>query len=425
MFLVTRVVIPSSGQMTHGFIGYYTASLLVVQGKFGPLVYDNAWFSHWVHAVSQRPIDEALAPGLPTEALVALPVVFLPPQPARAAWLWGNVLLLLVALSLLIATLYQLHPHRPQPVLWLLLAALAFMFPPVFANFFLGQAYLLLLALFSLALYGLASQRNVPAGLGLGLAFILKSSGLPLWLLLLLQRRWPALAWGVATMLLVAVMSLPWLGIAIWRLYPQVAWGVADGPTLSVTAYQTTLSFFNHLFRFDPAWNPQPLVHWPWLAQTLTLLVTAGASLVTVWLGQTATLPLLFAALSTLSVVVFPAAEEYQYTLLLMPIFILVDHLCRTSCQLVLQDHLKSGPDPPAPGSGRLDWFLLSAALVWLMVPIPYEDKRLSAGWLALLAYPRLFGGWLLWTVAIRQMRRPVQAAGLVEPVPLGHVLSE
>lgn len=391
---------PSTSKTTHGFSGYYTASLLVVQGRFGPLAYDNQWFSRQVHAVSGRPIDEALAPGLPTEALVAAPVAFLPLPLARAAWLWGNVALLAGAVSLLIASLYRLQPDRPQPALWLLLAALAFVFPPVFPNFFLGQAYILLLALFSLALYGLVSRRGGLAGLGLGLAFILKSSGLPLWLLLLLQRRWPALAWGIATMLLVTLVSLPWLGLEIWLLYPGVAWGVADGPILSVTAYQTTLSFFNHLFRFDPVWNSQPLLDWPWLGPMLTLLVTVSAGLLTLWRGQTAPLPLLFAALSTLSVIIFPAAEEYQYTLLLIPIFILVDYLWRQ----------------PA---GRLEWVLLGAALIWLVLPIPYKDESLSKGWLALLAYPRLFGGWLLWLTAMRQMGRPVRPViGRVEVVP-------
>ncbi len=31
--------------------------------------------------------------------------------------------------------------------------------------------------------------------------------------------------------------------------------------------------------------------------------------------------------------------------------------------------------------------------------PLPYRSVRLEAGWLALLAYPRVYGAYLLWGV--------------------------
>jgi hypothetical protein len=39
----------------------------------------------------------------------------------------------------------------------------------------------------------------------------------------------------------------------------------------------------------------------------------------------------------------------------------------------------------------------LAAVILLLAVPWPYKDPWLNIGWHALLGYPRLYGGWLLW----------------------------
>jgi hypothetical protein len=224
----------------------------------------------------------------------------------------------------------------------------------------------------------------------LGLAFILKTMGLSLWLLLLVQRRWQTLAWGVGVITGLALVSLPWIGLATWRAYFQTAWNFAGSPTVAVTAYQTTAGFFSHLFRFDPTWNPQPIMHLPALATTLTLLVTVAALAVSMWWGRNAPIPHFFAALVPLGTILLPKAEEYHFTLLLIPAVILLNDLVQ---------------HPPAGGFFSTDGLLLGMALFLLIVPFRYDDLSLSVGWLALLAYPRLYGAWLMWWVAIRRMR--------------------
>lgn len=386
IFLLLKVVLPSLGHMTHGFPAYYTASTLLIEGELGPQAYDDAWFVCQVHTVIGQPIDEILTPTLPTASLIVLPFSALPPLAARDSWIWFNLLLLLSGLGFLIATGYILNQRQTAWPFWLIFVAFAFIFPPVAANLFIGQSIILFFCLLSIALFGLISRRDELAGLALGLTFVLKTVGTPLWLLLLLRRRWKALGWGIGTMLVVILSSLPWIGLETWWAYVQAVRRVSGGMTMTVSAYQTTAGLFAHLFYFDPVWNPAPIDHRPTLARLLPLLIALIAVVITLWLGRSSEQEAdLFAALIPLSVVLLPVAEEHHLVILLISIFILGDHL-RHDFSL------------------SADWLLLGSALFLLLVPFPYASPALSAGWLALLAYPRLYGAWLIWLIAVRRL---------------------
>jgi len=389
VFLLIRIVIPSTS-IVHGFMGNYVPSVLLVQGKLGPQAYDNEWFIQQVRIVTGQPISEVLAPSLPTVSLLALPFTFLQPQPARELWIWFNLFILLAGLGLLVTTYAQLDQSKARFSLWLTFIAFSFIFPPVAANFLAGQSIILFFGLFVLTLFGLVNRQDWLVGLTLGLALILKTTGLPLWLLLIVHRRWQALGWGIATTASIALVSLPWIGIDTWWAYLQAIWNITGGPISAVTAYQTTYGFFTHLFRFDLTWNPAPILDWPGLAQPLTLFVTIATMTITLWLGRVTALVIdFFAALIPLGVVLLPVGEEHHFIILLLPIFILVNDLIEHSS---------------AKESLLLDWLLLGLALFLLVAPIPYEHPALSVGWLAILAYPRLFGAWLIWIIVIRRM---------------------
>ena len=51
-----------------------------------------------------------------------------------------------------------------------------------------------------------------------------------------------------------------------------------------------------------------------------------------------------------------------------------------------------------------IDGLWLALALALLAAPLPYEDPVLTVGWTALLAYPRLYGAWLLWGWLAREI---------------------
>jgi hypothetical protein len=264
--------------------------------------------------------------------------------------------------------------------------ALVLLYQPLYANFHLGQAYVLLLGLLVLAWYGYRQERAPFLGVALGLLFVLKTACIPLWLLLALQRRWRALAWAAATVLLVVVLSLPWLGIEAWRTYFRLLAEFNAQPWLAVTAYQTQVGFWRHLFSFDAQWNPAPLFSapllgfWlPWL--TVALLVVASAY-------QTRTMQrddIAFASFVILSIILSPVSLDYHYMLLLIPIAILLGILLgRPSEQSMLWVRI-----------------VLAFALFLIAADLPYRSPRLEAGAWALLAYPKLYGAVALWGLAL------------------------
>lgn len=398
--LAFKMILPATGHMSHGFIGRYTAAKLLVQGRFGPQVYEFDWFVAQVQANAGSPVIEIFSPNLPTLALLTVPFVGLPAQLARDVWIWLNFFILLGAVI-------WLGVIVPTRLTWetkgaILTAGIVILTPALSGNFQVGQVYALLLLLYVMALGGLLRGNDGSVGVSLGLALILKTSGLAFWLLLLWQRRWRALIWGGLTVLLTILFSLPWIGLETWLAYPQAVGQFSNSGARAVTAYQATANFFAHLFLFDPDWNPQPVAHWPLPAKLLPLLVVVGALALTFWRGRLCSTPRaeakLFAALTSLNVILLPVAESYHFILMLIPLYVISLDLLEF---------------PPLSGFLSLDWGALCLAALLLAVPIPYNGPAWS-GWLALLAYPRLYGGWLLWALAVRRMTaRPVNEVAL------------
>ena len=188
---------------------------------------------------------------MPTAALIALPLVGLAPQTARDVWIWLSLALLLVTFGILLKILRHLEQPGISPKLEPLLFGFGLLFPAVAANFHVDQTIILFFCLFTLSLFGLIKHKPWLAGVALGLAFGLKTTGIALWFLFLAQRRWRALAWGISSVVVIILVTWPWIGLNTWWAYLQAAARVTNSPTKTVTAYQTTAGFFAHLFRFD------------------------------------------------------------------------------------------------------------------------------------------------------------------------------
>jgi hypothetical protein len=226
-------------------------------------------------------------------------------------------------------------------------------------------------------------------GAALGLAASMKLSGSPLWLLLVARGHWRALAMGTAVGLGLAAVGVALVGLASWQRFVEVVIEHTREPGWAAgLAFQTTPSFFQHLFRPDAQWNPQPVWVLPaWVARACTLAVSAAALGITVWKARRADLTLAFAAALTLGVVLLPFAEEYHYTLLVLPLSVAIGQIAKQR--------------RPARGA----WAWLGLAFILLAGPWPYKDPWLNLGWHALLGYPRLYGGWLLWGWLIAAMK--------------------
>ncbi len=381
---------PALRGVTHGFPVYYVSARLIHEGRWSPNVYDNDWFSAQALALTQGHIGEIFSPNPPSASLLMAPFAGLDIAGARAAWIGLNLLLLAASLALIVAALPQARGLSFRAGF----VAFALAYAPMRENFRLGQAYVLLLFLFALAFWSLSRSRWAPAGIALGTAALAKLSGGVVWLMLASHARWQVIRAGALAGVAFFLASVALTGWGSWERFLSILPEYLVGNQWStVTAFQTTPSFFRHLFVADVQLNPQPLWHQPWLAFALSVGIGVAVLALTLGYGRRADDELAFAAATTLSVILLPLAEEYHYTLLLLPLAVMASRMARKPLQ-----------------ARDVAWLVLAVLL--LAAPLPYKSPQLNDGWYALLAYPRLYGGWLVWGWLFKRMAQPPNALG-------------
>ena len=386
-FFLSQTFIPALSQQTHGFAAYYTGAWLLVQGRasslYEPIAFNQAMQESGIVGIYD--IYDANAPLL---TALTWPLGLMPPQTARVVWLWLNLGLML----LLLFPAYRLGRRRG---LWpfCLTAAFLLFYAPLRENFRLGQMYLPFLLAMALAL---TFSNSLNQTIALAVQLVLKLyygffglvAGLP---------RLKTLVTAVTITFGLALLLLPWLGPTLWLDYLRLATGFSERPETAVTAYQTLNGLFNHLFRYDSRWNPQPLANLPWLARLLSLLVSSVLVMSTLYFSWKTLrnkpgpkqLQLNAALVLTLAPLIAPVAEEYHYTLLALPLIIGL-----SSEQWNLE------------AARRFALWIGAWSLAFLLLMLPWAYKSWAAtGWLALGAYPRLYGGLLLWVLLIRSIR--------------------
>ncbi|HEX9370956.1 MAG TPA: glycosyltransferase 87 family protein [Roseiflexaceae bacterium] len=387
-----------------GFAVYYTAAHVLAREPWAmPRIYDNAWFAAQLNQVAMPGIYDIFFYNPPTMSLILLPLIGLGPAAVRLIWPLLGLPLLLGGLALLARAL-------ALPARWGMWAAPAcLLYAPVTENIATGQVYLLLFFLLCAGFWALAApaddssprmlaerrflrswrplrlrpNHNLSAGLVLGLMLALKTAGAWLWPLLLVGRRWRALAWAAACAAGFALATLPWIGVVSWRMYLALLPELVRDPKRYVTAYQTVTSLFGHLLVYDARLSPAPIADLPGLARTLTLAVTLAALALSAWWARLdderqVVRALSLALCTALIVTNTPFAEGYHYTLALPALLTATWWAwhARTS---------------------RRVWAALALAGLLIGAPLPYKSAGVQAGWLALLAYPRVYGAYLLW----------------------------
>ena len=363
----------SAGSITHGFVSYYTASRLLVAGRLGPLAYDDEWFGEEVRQLTSSSVREIFIPNPPTMSLMALPLVGSDAQTARAVWLGASLTAFIVAISALVRL--RAKQNRPIGVPVVLLMLLA---PAVFTNLRIGQGYLFVFGLFAAATVLLLRGRDRWAGVCLGLLLALKTSGVALAVVLVARKRWQALMVAAVTALVLAAVITPFIQPGMWSVYPSQVQAYVNRPASAVTAYQTTLGLFRHLCVADPQWNPSPAASCASMAVVVPALINAFATAITMILAYRSSRPESWlAAAAALSVLTLPAIAEPHFVLMAIPLALLPI----SSVELVIVGAL-------------------------LIVPLEWTAERFTSGWWALLAYPRLYAAWLLWTLSVRELRR-------------------
>jgi Glycosyltransferase family 87 len=367
-------VIPAAGRTTHGFLAYYVGAQTIRNGEPAARLYDDEWFSARVAGASAGKVHDIYWVNSPILAVAWVPFAHLQAAQARKLWVWMSVLWL----GLAIAMSAQLLVHSRRPCALAGIVALFTLPMPVHEQFLVGQMYSLVLLLHVVGWSAYTRRRDAVAGVALGLAMALKLSGWPIGLLMVAQGRWSAVRWSVSTIAVAVIATLPWVGAESWRtLIFVVIPDALRSPFAMLTAYQDSTGLWQHWFRYDAQWNPNPIVDAPALAGVLTAGTAAAACLALVARRRPAYVS--FAAAMALTELISPFAEQYHYVVLLLPLAVLWHEswLFRSK--------------------GALCAALLATALIsW-----PIDYKAPHPDWAVWLSYPRLIGGWIAFTALL------------------------
>jgi hypothetical protein len=374
----------AAGHLREGFPGYFTAARLVAEGRWTSRVYDDRFFANETLEVTDRQVGEIYRPNPPVAALLMLPLTGLDLLTARRAWLALEVVLVAVTWLLLQAAI----PGLRAPPIALSVLALVLVWAPLRVDVSMGQVYVPLLALHAAALLALQRGGGWLAGLALGAATGIKLAALP-WLIVAAVRRDGRLvAAAVVTIAALVAGTLAFAGTDGWTAFGTVAWSdlTADRPSLAVSAYQSTAGLLRHLLAPDATWNPGAVADLPKVARALGFALGAWVVVVTILLARRARADLAAALAVTAFVLGVNVAQEYTHTLLVLPAAVAIGRAL----------------EPPLAGRGRTAWLAIAIAL--LAAPLPYRDPAFADGWMALLAYPRVYGAWLLWAWLARDI---------------------
>lgn len=373
----TQYIVQVATQPSHSFISYYTAALLVSQGVDVSQLYDEAYFSGEVSQITPR-IAEYFRPNPPTTALLMLPLAHLNHIEARVVWTFITVVAVCMAVGWI---LLRLNFSTASALLAVLVVLL---YQPLYANFKYAQVYGVLFAGFTAIWHCYKHYRSSHSGILLGIAIITKLSGYLFLLLFLVQRRWRAFGATVGVMLMIGFISLPCLGIDSWLMFIEIFPKYSQRPSSAVTAYQSISGFFKHHLTYHEVWNPAPLVDLPILASALTVLTVLVLVGVTLWMSyRTKFVDLAFSALIILSVVMSPVSVDYHYTIILLPILLLISYM---------------------PKMNRWQFILWWIGVLLLSVDYRYHDNQYATTFLSLMAYPKLIGGLVLLSLTLHLM---------------------
>lgn len=373
---VAFIAVRAIGTPSNGFVAYYTPARLLLEGADAERFYDDEWFREQVKRFEPT-VSDIYGAHPPTMPLLLLPVAWMDYHTARGVWIVGSLCLLLAAVAWLI-------PRLGIGGLWApALLSIILLSTPVRDDLAHGQTYMLMLALLMAAWHGYRTTRPSMEGAPLGIILTTKNAALPFWPLLVIERRWRTLAWGIGTTLTLVLISLPLTGLPAWRRYVVEAAALLQDPRFAATAYQTQFGFFHHLFgaggtRFGDPWMSHPL-----LADIMS--VSCGAVLLGLTLRtahRSGASDAMFAACVLLGLVLSPVSGDSHFTMAALPFGILVAQA---------RDR----------GFPKLPTTLLFVGMFLIAANLPYLSDMVKDGALALFAYPKLYGALLLWGLAL------------------------
>jgi hypothetical protein len=300
---------------------FYTAGKIVRNGG-GAGLYDPAL---------QYSVQQEFAPNVsvrqgalpynhpPFEALIFLPLTFLPYGYALASWTAVNLALLLVVGKILRRRFSVLHGIAGWQ--WL---AMELAFYPVFISLMQGQDSILLLCLYVLAFEFLERKADFSAGCCLGLGMFRFALVLPMILIFLFWNRRRFVSGAVLVSLGLSLLSGWVVGFSGLLRYPLYVWQLEK-----TTGGGTILPGLMSNVRGLMASLLGGLVTPPTL-----LIITLAASAFLLWIAFPAgfaptAFDLKFALAIVVTLLVSYHSYSYDWCLLILPLVIVADHCLR------------------------------------------------------------------------------------------------
>ncbi len=360
--------------VTYGFASYYTFSKILLAEKDVSRVYDTTYFNNKIKEYGIENIRDMA--NIPTSSFLFLPIAWLNPQAAREAW----TALLVIFLFISVFLLMKVFEVNYNNTLGYLLLSIPFVFYPVYYNIALGQAYILILLLFSLSIYGLKNSIVWLTSIPLALIILAKGYGFIPLLFLLVFKKWKEFLIVVVCVIAVILITLPFIHFETWGIYYQkVFLGVGFDNSSSNVAYQTINGFIRHIFIYDPGYNPNSVLNVNHNIVSFLMLVISLIFLVFILFKNRKEnlVPLYLAAIS-LNLILAPVAEEYHYVLLI-PLIFLLGKFFYNNFRIL-----------------KTEFAFFAICLICLAAPLGYKSLQNSAFPVYLLAYPKLYSAIIL-----------------------------
>src|SRR5215469_1168993 len=324
MFVVFLATSFRKGWTRNGtdFPNYYTAAVLVRRGAPLHDYYDWTWFQRQMNSVGIRDRLGAYLPPTPLTMLPIVPMASFSVQTAKQIWLALNLVFLAATLWML-SRATQIRIEQIAILMFLGYASLR-------SNFQLGQYYVFLLFLLTLAFYALERGRSFSAGFLCGVAFGLKLYGGPFLLYFLVKRNWKAVAGMLAASTLAVVTAIALFGWGDVRFYAtQILPRSLEGEVIDpYDAGNGTLgTLLRHSFVLEPDLNPHPLSNAPgifFFLRTFTVLVILGYTLVGLASEGQGFTRRGFAWFTIAVLLLSSNSVSYTYLLLLLPVTLLL-----------------------------------------------------------------------------------------------------
>ncbi len=369
LFCITAVILfiyyltGRTGNLTHGFASYYTFSRLLLEEEDFSKAYDTAYFNIKIQEYGIENVRD-LPNNVPTSAIMLVPVAKMQPAGARIAWIVLSVIFYIISILILL-NVYNVKLFSTSG---LLLSAVSFLFLPMYHCMALGQAYVFLLLLFSIRLYGLKKSSVWVISIPLALMIVLKGYGIfPLISLFLLKKYREAFI-AILISVIVIIITLPVTGTEAWSIYfSNVLMKMGSNPFASYTAYQTAYSFISHVTGTGT-----------FAAVILLLLILSAYGIILIkkiHVFNAYTTLLFYCSFAVLNVMFAPLAEDYHYTLLLPLVF---------GTGIILIKNYKDF---------KFESTVFIISLLLISIPSYYKSLNDASFPLILLAYPVLYGG--------------------------------